>query len=204
MTDPWLSFPIERASQEARAGARLDFREWIELAEDVSGELVDGRLEEEELPDALHELAVTWLIHVLRDWLQGKGAVFGSELKLQVAPNTGRKPDVVVYLPGSALPRRRGPISSPPDIVIEVISPSPRDERRDRVEKLGEYATFGVPYYWLVDPTLGSVEVFELIDRRYARAAAGTEGTIAPVPGCSGLQLKLDALWAELAQLPED
>jgi Uma2 family endonuclease len=185
-------------------GHRLALEQWLELAEDVPGELVAGVLVEEEVPDALHELAVAWLIHVFRSWLAGKGAVLGSELKLVVAPNRGRKADVVVYFPGSRLPPRRGAVRTAPDLVVEIVSPSPRDERRDRVEKLGEYAAFGVPYYWLLDPALGSLEVFELAAGRYARAAAATQGVLEVVPGCPGLQLDLDALWAELAALPEE
>ena len=204
MSDPWLSFPLLGVEKPLRVGARIDAQDWAALAEDEPGELVDGYLEEEEVPDALHELAVTWLIHTLRTWLGKGGVVLGSDLKLQIGPRTGRKPDVVLYLPGSPLPRRRGPITTPPDLVAEVVSPSPRDERRDRVEKMGEYASFGVKYYWLIDPALGSFELFELVDGRYARSAAATSGMLASVPGCEGLQLDLDALWSELAQLPEE
>ncbi|MEL6341328.1 MAG: DUF5995 family protein [Myxococcota bacterium] len=55
--------------------------------------------------------------------------------------------------------------------------PTPRDERRDRVEKMADYAQFGVRGYWLVDPALGSFEIFDLDEsRRYLRAAVRTEG----------------------------
>jgi Uma2 family endonuclease len=204
MPDPWLSFPLPEREKPLRVGTPLDVLQWAALAEDEPGELVDGYLAEEEVPDALHELAVTWLIHTLRSWLQSGGVVLGSDLKLQLGPRTGRKPDVVLYLPGSPLPSRRGPITTPPDLVVEVVSPCPRDERRDRVEKMGEYASFGVRYYWLVDPTLGSFEIFELVSGRYARAAAATSGALTSVPGCDGLRLDLDALWTELAQLPDE
>jgi Uma2 family endonuclease len=39
---------------------------------------------------------------------------------------------------------------SPPFIVIEILSK--RDEMSNVLEKLEEYAGFGVPHIWLVDP----------------------------------------------------
>ena len=84
------------------------------------------------------------------------------------------------------------------------MSPSPRDERRDRIEKMSEYAAFGVRYYWLVDPALGSLEVFELVHGRYTKAVGVTAGVVRDVPGCPGLQVDVDALWNELARLPEE
>jgi Uma2 family endonuclease len=176
---------------------------WLALTEDEPGELIDGRLVEEEVPDATHELIVMWLGRVLGNWLGGRGLVLGSELRVLVGQNTGRKPDLAIYLEGSPLPPRRGPITSPPDILVEVVSPSPRDERRARVEKMAEYARFGVRYYWLVDPALGSVEMFELVDSRYSKAVGVTGGSITEVPGCARLNLDVDALWRELARLPE-
>jgi Uma2 family endonuclease len=199
-------WPPSLRPPEIPPSRELSLDAWIELPEEVEGELVDGRLTEEEVPDPVHELAVTWLIAWLRAWLTGKGGfVFGSEVKVVISQRGGRKPDLTVYLPGRRPPPRRGALRDPPDIAVEVISASPRDERRDRIEKMTEYAAARIRYYWLVHPALGSFEVFELDGSgRYVRAAAATEGRIETVPGCEGLVLDLDALWAELARLSPD
>jgi Uma2 family endonuclease len=178
---------------------------WLQLSEDEGGELVSGRLEEEEMPDAVHELAVAWLIRVLGAWVGSAGFVFGSELKTLTGVNTGRKPDLSVFLAGRKAPPRRGAVREPADILVEVISPSPRDERRDRVEKMAEYAAFGVRFYWLLDPALGSFEIFERnAEGHYVKVVGLTEGRVDPVPGCVGLVVDLDELWTELARLSDE
>ena len=179
----------------------MSVQEWLELDEDESGELVDGHWVEEEVPDAVHELGVSWLIHLMRTWLGSNGFVFGSELKVLVGETTGRKPDLVILLPGTRPPPRHGPIVEPPDILIEMVSPSPRDERRDRVVKMSEYAKFGVRYYWLVDPALATFEIFERAAAGFTQVVGVTGGRIESVPGCTGLVIDVDALWVELARL---
>jgi Uma2 family endonuclease len=183
-------------------GRALSVDEWLGLSEDEEGELVDGCLVEEEVPDAVHELTVSWLIGVLRAWLGTTGFVFASGLKTLTAARTGRKPDISVFLSDRPAPPRRGAIRVPADMLVEVVSPSPRDERRDRVEKMAEYAAFGVRYYWLVDPALGSFEIFERnAGGQYVKVVGATGGRVDSVPGCEGLVIDLDALWAELARL---
>lgn len=44
----------------------------------------------------------------------------------------------------------RGRVNGPPDLVIEILSPS--NSRRDRIDKLNLYAEYGVAEYWIVDP----------------------------------------------------
>jgi Uma2 family endonuclease len=180
----------------------MTIAEWVALPEDDDGELVDGVLVEEEVTDFAHDLAVSWLIHVLRVWLGvGRGFVAGSDAKYAISDLRGRKPDIAVYLPGTPGPPARGAIRTPPDIMIEVVSPSPRDERRDRVEKLDEYAAFGVRWYWVVDPALRTFEVFERgADGRYVHALGLSTGT-AKVDGLTDLAIDVDALWAELDRL---
>ena len=176
---------------ETTTSAALSLEQWWEMPDDEPGELVDGRLVEEEVTDYIHEILVIALGSMLRSWILPRGGrVAGSDAKFAVSPRRGRKPDLTVYLPGR-LPPRRGLIRTPPDIAIEIVSATPRDGRRDRVEKLDEYAEFGVRYYWIVDPQLRSLEIFELgQDARYARALGATGGLLEEVPGCEGFSLE--------------
>lgn len=188
---------------ESPALPELSLDEWFALPEDEPGELVDGHLEEEEVPDYLHELLVARLSQLLGNWtVPAGGLVAGSDAKFAVGSGRGRKPDLTVYLPGSRRPPARGLIRVPPDIALEIVSPTPRDGRRDRVEKLADYAAFGVAWYWLLDPQLRSLEVLELDPQgRYLHVLGASTGTLEKIPGCEGLSLDLDALWAAIDAL---
>jgi Uma2 family endonuclease len=181
----------------------LSLDEWFALPEDEPGELVDGHLEEEEVPDYLHELLVVLLGRLLGNWIFPLGGlVAGSDAKFAVGSGRGRKPDLTVYLPGSRRPPARGLIRVPPDIAIEIVSPTPRDGRRDRAEKMADYAAFGVTWYWLLDPHLRSLEVLELDPQgRYLHVLGASTGTLSQIPGCEGLTLDLDELWAAIDSL---
>jgi Uma2 family endonuclease len=188
----------------------MSVSEWVKMPEDEPGELIDGQLVEEEVPDLVHETVVSWLIGLLRAWIIPRGGfVFGSEGKFIIGVGRGRKPDLTVFFPGGKVLPRRGGVRIPPDIAVEVISPTPRDRRRDRIEKPDDYAGFGVRYYWMIDPEQRSLEVLELgSDGRYVRALGAVSGQLDRVPGCEGLVLNLDELWAEIERLgpeaPED
>ena len=180
----------------------MTLEEWAALDEDDARELVDGVLEADERPSFLHETVVRWLVVLLDAYFRPLGGfVAASGVKLAVKPSGGRLADVVCYASGRR-PEARGIVRLPPDIAVEVVSPSATDERRDRVLKPDDYAAFGVRYYWLVDPELRSFEVWELgADGRYIRARAAIAGNVADIPGCDGLIVDLDALWAEVDRL---
>jgi Uma2 family endonuclease len=126
------------------------------------------------------------------------GYVAGSEAKIAVSRRRGRKPDLSVYLRGKTPAPADTLVRIPPHIVVEVVSPRPRDARRDRVEKIRDYARAGIAYYWILDPQLRTLEVLELESGGRYRVALSRSSGRARIPGCSGLGLDLDDLWAEV------
>jgi Uma2 family endonuclease len=191
---------------QAVATVPMSLEQWADLDEDTPGELVNGRLEQEEMPTAVHELVALLIARLLSAWLSPRGGVaFGSELKLAVREQRGRKADASAYFPGRAFPARGvAATKRPPTVVVEVLSPRPRDVRRDTVDKLAEYAVFGVTYYWIVDPLARTLEVRRLDTAgRHVTLAAAAEGSV-EIPEHLGLIVDLDAIWAETEKLPEE
>ena len=183
---------------------RMTVDEWFALGEEVRCELVDGFLVEEEVTSYVHERVVARLIRHLDTWADDHGAlVAGSNVGFAIRADRGRCPDIDVYLAGAKRPPRNGVVRVPPSIMVEVVSPVPRDQRRDRLEKVQDYAAFGVRWYWIVDPQLRTFEILELgADGRYAHAVGVAEGRVEP-PGCEGLVIDVDALWREVDALGE-
>jgi Uma2 family endonuclease len=180
----------------------MTLEEWEALDEDVEGELVDGFLVEEEVPGFVHEIIVNWLAQVLGGWVRAHGGFAAtSGVKFGLAPGLGRMPDYSVFL-GGRRPPPEGLVRTPPDVAVEIVSRTARDQRRDRVAKLAEYARFGVPYYWIVDPKPRTVEIFALRDDgAYALTFTASSGRHDAIPGCDGLVLDLDDLWTEVGRL---
>ncbi len=59
-------------------------------------------------------------------------------------------------------------------------------------------------WYWLLDPSARTLEIVELgADGRYVHALDAEGGRLDAVPGCEGLVLDLDELWAEIDRLGE-
>src|SRR5215468_436276 len=64
-------------------------------------------------------------------------------------------------------------------LVVEVVAPGSSSERNDRVRKVGEYATVGIPQYWIVDhqPT-PRVQVLRLGEQGYIAEPVANSGTL--------------------------
>lgn len=115
------------------------------------------------------------------DALPGVAIVLDTDIKF--ADDTVYRPDVAIYLPGR-LPDDADYPDIPPDLIIEVISPS--SEARDLLTNRTDYARFGVTEYWVVDPGAASVRCFRAArkSRKYARTiVTKTAIDSAAVPG---------------------
>jgi Uma2 family endonuclease len=80
-------------------------------------------------------------------------------LIIRKEPPTSRVPDLAMF-EVATLVEQDGYIHSAPQLLVEVLSPS--NNRREREEKLGDYAALGVPEVWVVSPEARTVEVLYL------------------------------------------
>ena len=129
------------------------------------------------------------------------GFAIGEGPKLVIRRDRGRVPDVICFSRGQRF-EIEGVIRTAPEVVIEIISPRPRDARRDRVDKVADYAEMGVKQYWLVDPKLRTFEIFQLgAKRKYTLVAASSSGKLRRIPTLPGLVIDLDDLWSEVDRI---
>jgi Uma2 family endonuclease len=91
---------------KSHATPELSLDEWFGLPDDQPGELVEGRLVEEEVPDYLHELLVALLVSILNNWISPRGGlVAGSEANSRSAPGAAGSPISPSTCRAAAAPR---------------------------------------------------------------------------------------------------
>ncbi len=97
------------------------------------------------------------------------GRVFFAPLDVFFSSINVVEPDVL-YVSWARFPDS-GParIEGPPDLVVEVLSPS--TQRIDLTRKQALYASFGVPEYWIIDPDAKPVRMLCLEAGAYVEQA---------------------------------
>lgn len=172
--------------------------DFIELDEDDPRELVDGHLVEIEVPTWTHERIVAALIAILTQWSWSKnaGEVLASGYKVRIHDRRGAMPDLQFYRRGN-LPegQEKGLERGRPDLAIEVISPSSRS--KDSVQKLQDYASIGVPEYWLIDPAERTLQRLVLRDDVYSIVEALQGDVVFRPDSFEGLEIDLARLWQQ-------
>lgn len=148
---------------------RWTYADYAALPDDGNRyEIIDGVLYMAPAPIPEHEeiimlLAAQLVIAIAHT---GRGRVFGSP-DIDVGDKVLR-PDAVVVLREHASVVAEKRLIGPPDLVVEVASPSTAAYDRDAVQgKRGAYARIGVPEYWIVDPEAQTIEALALAGDRY-------------------------------------
>jgi Uma2 family endonuclease len=114
-------------------------------------ELLDGEVIEMPSPTYKHNRIVTAATVLLHAAVSGRGAVVGNT-DFSDGRYTTLRPDLVVLLGDkpSIVDPEKLPVTVPPDIVVEVISPS---ESAIRIERRKDaYLHFGVCEVWMIYP----------------------------------------------------
>ncbi len=140
-------------------------------------EIIDGELYEMPAPTWAHSQVIMALIRLLLPLLDRMGGTLATApLDVFFAGADPVQPDLVVLLPGGrARPVRHG-VAGPPDLLIEVLSPSNR--AHDQVRKRALYARGGVREYWIIDPDAATIEIIGADGEAVQHVAATADGVL--------------------------
>lgn len=138
-------------------------------------EIFDGALEAMSPgAGATHQAVSGELEYLLKNGCRSEYRIYDAPFDVILDQTNVLQPDIMmIHRSRSHLVTERG-IEGPPDLVVEVLSPS--SGNRDSVRKRQVYERFGVAEYWIVDPAARTLEQLHLQDGRYeSRMFAGRD-----------------------------
>jgi Uma2 family endonuclease len=156
-------------------------------------ELYDGEVYVVPSPLPLHQIASGRLHLFLEEYVRTHGGiVLYAPLDIVLTEYDVVQPDLLLFTrERQHLIDPRKVTRAPPDLAIEILSPSTASNDRGRKRWL--LARHGVREYWLVDPANVSIEVYSLTEGQFVLAASVT-----------GPQSVQSALLGDLALRPVD
>lgn len=163
----------------------ISVEEYLRTVTDPDCEYVDGALEERPVGEYDHATWQTILAEFFNARKEQWSVKARTELRVQVAPNRFRVPDVTLL---SRTAPREQIITHPPLAVFEILSPE--DTMTRMLEKLADYERMGIAAIWVIEPK----------KQQYYRYREGqlTPGSIFELPGTA-----FTAPFAEIAALAD-
>jgi Uma2 family endonuclease len=189
-------------SEEMKAkprGVKLTYDDYVLFPDDGNQhELIDGEHFVTPAPSIRHQIIQANVAGLIWSHLQTHpvGRVFTARLDVVFSSHDVVEPDVLYisrerYDEITTLQNVQGA----PDLVVEIGSPSTRT--RDETIKKHLYEKFRVSEYWIVDPTLETVNVYRHSGSSYKHAAqlSRDRGDILTTPLLPGLELPLATIF---------
>ena len=176
---------------------KMTARQFLMLGEDPPGvrlELVNGEVAVSPGPTPDHSNVIVQLIILLGVYNQERdlGELYQDVDTILDRFNV-RRPDVLFFFKARTHLIGKKAMEGPPDLAVEVISPS--SVEIDREDKFAQYRDAGVRYYWIIDPELKAIDAWELLDGKYVHIAHAQGTMTVRLPPFPDLEIPLARLW---------
>ena len=144
------------------------YAEYSVLPQDFNRhEIIEGDHVVTPSPTTQHQRVLTKLTSLLVVHVNahGLGVVLAAPMDVLLAPTSVVQPDLLFISKERLAIVKEANIQGPPDLVVEVLSPS--TAAIDRGGKMSLYARYGVPHYWILDARNLSLETYEIREAEY-------------------------------------
>jgi Uma2 family endonuclease len=170
-------------------------REYLALEIQSRMEYSQGRIRVLPSVTCLHQVVLMAALAQLNDFTKcrqlGRALFLGIRVKL--AEGEFREPDIV-FLKKEHFQGRHDEYWEGVDLVMEVLLDDARSRPRDEVTKRREYASAGIPEYWIIDPRDKRITVLALAGKVYRVHGEFKPGSVANSVLLPGFTLGVDAV----------
>jgi Uma2 family endonuclease len=126
-------------------------------------EIIDGELQMTRAPHWKHQSVCGRVYSALDDWSLNSGLGEAAMTPGVIFTDADNVIPDVVWASNERLAEsldEAGHLTAAPELVVEVLSPGEKNERRDRDLKLRLYSARGVREYWIISRPLHQIEVY--------------------------------------------
>jgi len=154
-------YPLELFEDTIEERESYTYEDYAKLPEGAPYQLVGGKLVMTPSPSPLHQAISKKLAFMIMGFSEpaGLGYVYYAPLDVFFSDEDVFQPDIIFISKEREDIISKKNIQGAPDIVIEILSPA--SAYYDLREKFKTYETGGVREYWIVDPRLKKIEVYE-------------------------------------------
>lgn len=197
-----IEFDHRDADEQARVYHWFRQQTWseeayLQLAErsNLLFEYADGQLFILPMPTSEHQAILLEFATLAKAWLKehDAGRVLVAAHPIRLWPGRYREPDAMIWTTAH-LHRIGQRESDPPDLALEILSPS--NPEHDTDIKLREYAQADIPEYWIVNPEQKTITIYRLQGDRYHLHSHLGQGEIARSVILPGFEVAVDALFS--------
>lgn len=185
---------IDSVATITRSGAKLTYDDYLAFPEDgTSHEIIGGVHYVSAAPNIDHQRISRHIQFQLYSQIElpGHGEVFDAPTAVHLSDHDIVEPDLLVVLSARDSYLTERTVAGPPNLVVEILSPSTR--RKDRELKLSLYQRAGVDEYWIVDPVARNV--VKHVRRGPTLTPVGTFTDSIVFDGLHGVVVDLSRVW---------
>jgi Uma2 family endonuclease len=157
---------------------RKTVADYNRLPEGTPIQLINGEFVMSPSPIRAHQRIINLLSWQLTGLVEEKqlGEVYTAPFDVHVTRGDVYQPDILFVSTEHLEYVQDDGVHGPPDLVIEVLSPSTAGY--DLLLKKDAYEQFGVTEYWIVDPKDRTLECFVHTGNEFENVFAGNSGTV--------------------------
>lgn len=181
--------------------SNLTYEDYAKIDDGNRYELAAGKLElMSPGPNVSHQMISYQLQKRISQTCENDYIILYSPIDVILSSTEVRQPDIILISKERLnIISKRG-IEGPPDLVVEILSPSSR--KRDRVDKLNIYAYYGIPEFWIVEPETGTLEQYLLRNDRYELTDLFQDDETITSPNIPCISFTMKEIMDKIPELP--